>query len=256
VFLEGEQVACWLRTREGAQPFWEPGSAHGYHAITYGWLVGEVIRRAGGRTVGQMLREDVSGRFDIDFHVGLTHEEEARVTDVRPSPPSTGVRNLIAEIVANPQGMTALAFTNPALVLLPEFANSHAWRTAELAAVNGHTNARALARVYGVLASGGSQGGRQLLSAAMIAQASREESAGKDLVLGEPTRFGLGFMLSTPAGMFGGPGCFGHPGAGGAVGFADPDRRLGFGYTPNRLGTSILVDPRAAELIRAAYDDL
>ena len=238
-------------------PWWPPGAAHGYHAITYGWLVGETIRRAAGKSVTAFVRDEIAGPLGIDFHIGLPGEHAARVTDLRgASPPAPGQRSLVAEIAADPTSLTALAFTNPA-PLVPAIANSPAYRAAELPSVNGHTNARALARLYGALASGGAIDGARLLEPATIDRARAQESSGMDLILGEPTRFGLGFMLSHD-GLRLGPndGAFGHPGAGGSLGFADPAAKLGFGYTMNKMGSSLLMDPRASALIDAVYASL
>jgi CubicO group peptidase (beta-lactamase class C family) len=240
------------------EPWWTPGSAHGYHAMTFGWLVGEVLRRASGRTVAALIHEELARPLGIDFFLGVPPEVEARVSDLRPSPPPPlGMRNFAAELVAAPQSMTALAFTNPLLPLLPDVVNSRAWRAAELPAVNGHTNARALARLYGALASGGSLDDYRVLTGDSIAAARKQEAMGKDLVLGETTRFGPGFMLSHPEEAFGpNEGAFGHPGGGGSIGFADPEAGIGFGYTPNKMGPHILLDPRATRLIDAVYSVL
>jgi CubicO group peptidase (beta-lactamase class C family) len=240
------------------EPWWTPGTAHGYHAMTYGWLVGEVIRRASGKSVGTLLREELAGPLGIDLFVGLPPELEGRVSDLRPSPPPpAGVRNFAAELMAEPQSMAALAFTNPLLPLLLEVVNSHEWRAAELPAVNGHANARALARLYGALASGGSLDGYRVLTHESIGRARTEEAMGEDLVLKETTRFGGGFMLSHAGAAFGpNDGAFGHPGGGGSIGFADPETGIGFGYTPNKMGPYILLDPRATKLIDALYASL
>src|SRR5262249_38658780 len=146
---------------------------------------------------------------------------------------------------------------NPVIALDPAIANSAEWRRADLPAVNGHATARALARLYGALARGGLLDGRHILSPSTIALATRERSRGHDLVLSETTRFGLGFMLAN-AMLPLGPSdhAFGHPGAGGSLGFADPDASIGFGYVANRLGNRILIDPRPSALIDALYASL
>ncbi len=159
--------------------------------------------------------------------------------------------------MSDPEGLAARAFMNPPS--LAHGVNYAAWRTAEIPGANGHATARALASVYAVLARGGEAGGRQLLDAAGIARCREEQSNGPDLVLTIPTRFGLGFMLSQdrPDARFGpNPNAFGHPGAGGSVGFADLDARLGFSYVMNRMGPRILLDPRAMALIDATYSRL
>lgn len=237
------------------EPWWRPGTRHGYHAVTYGWLVGEVIRRASGRTVGTIFREEVAGPLGLDIHIGFGPEHDDRVASLRAGPRPEGP-TLFDKIMTDPTSMTARAFANPLSMLVPTNFASRAWRETELPAVNGHATARSLARLYGALACGGAHDG---VSPESIARASTERSNGRDAVLDVPTRFGLGFMLtqpSSPAASFGGPRGFGHPGAGGSVGFADPESRIGFGYTMNRMGSSILLDPRVVDLTAALYASL
>jgi len=241
-------------------PWWTPGTAHGYHAVTFGWLVGEVVRRITGKSLGTYFREEVAEPLGVDFHIGLRHDEHGRVAEMStlppPAPGTEGVQ-LGTLILSDPDGLAARAFTNPASIGYG--VNNAAWRTAEIPGANGHATARALATVYGVLARGGAAGGYRLLDAAGIARCREEQSHGPDLVLVIPTRFGLGFMLpqDRPDARFGpNPRAFGHPGAGGSVGFADPEARVGFGYVMNRMGPHILLDPRAMALIDATYSRL
>ncbi len=226
-------------------PWWEPGTAHGYHAVTFGWLLGEVIRRVSGRTVGQYLREEVAR--GLDLHVGFHPELDARCAELKTGPrPTTPEPTLLERIMMEPASMTARAFANPPSLLMPGTVGSRAFRAAELPSVNGHATARAIASLYGSV--------HELLSRESIARAGSERVSGRDLVLDVPTRFGLGFMLSQPGESFGpNEGSFGHPGMGGSVGFYDPVARLGFGYTMNRMGTATLLDPRARALIDALY---
>lgn len=240
-------------------PWWTPGARHGYHAVTYGWLVGEVVRRVAGRTLGRYFREELAGPLDLDAHIGFGPEHDGRCAELRAGPrPDTPT--LFDRIMGDPTSMTARAFANPLSMLMPSNFASRAWRAAELPAVNGHATARALARLYGALACGGTLDGVRVSTPESIGRASAEHSSGRDAVLETETRFGLGFMLSQPGvpdGMFGpNEGAFGHPGAGGSVAFADPKARVGFGYTMNRMGTSILLDPRALSLIDAVYASL
>ncbi len=230
-------------------PWWEPGTRHGYHAITFGWLVGEVIRRVTGDTVGAMIRAEIAGPLGLDLHLGLDEAHDARVAELKSGPRAEGPDpTLFERIMAAPDSMTARAFTNPVALMMPATHASRAWRGAELPAVNAQTNARAVARFFSALTR------EELLSVDSIARASAQQSSGMDLVLSVPTRFGLGFMLSQPHASFGpNEGAFGHPGAGGSLGFADPSARVGFGYVANRMGSSILVDPRASALIDALY---
>jgi CubicO group peptidase (beta-lactamase class C family) len=238
-------------------PWWTPGTAHGYHAVTFGWLVGEVVRRITGKSLGTYFREEVAEPLGVEFHIGLAEEEHGRVAEMStiPSPPpdADGVQ-LGSIILADPESLAARAFLNPPS--LAHGVNHSAWRTAEIPGANGHATARALARIYGVLARGGEADGHRLLDARGIERCREEQSHGPDRVLMVATRFGLGFMLSQdrPDASFGpNPGAFGHPGAGGSVGFADPSARVGFGYVMNRMGPHILLDPRAVALIDATY---
>jgi CubicO group peptidase (beta-lactamase class C family) len=236
------------------EPWWEPGTKHGYHALTYGWLVGEVIRRLSGMSVGTFFREEVARPFGIDCQIGLPAAEDVRVAPLIPPPPPPPEQlDLLMEILKDPESLLAKAFINPPV--LPEAANTREWRAAEIPAANGHTNARALARVYGILACGGAVNGTRLLSQESIVRARTQQADGPDALLPLHTRFGLGFMLSTPYEKMGpNPHTFGHGGMGGSMAFADPDARLGFGYVMNEMHAGIwLIDPRPAALIAALY---
>ena len=235
-------------------PWWEPGTKHGYHALTYGWLVGEVIRRISGKSVGAFFRDEVAQPLGVDFHIGLAAEHDARVAPLIPPPPPTPDQlDLLTEILKDPESVLAKSFINPPIV--PEAANSREWRGAEIPAANGHTNARALARVYGALARGGELDGVRILSPESIARARTEQAVGPDALLPMYTRFGLGFMLSTPNDKMGpNAHAFGHGGMGGSLGFADPDARIGFGYVMNEMHSGLwLIDPRPAALVAALY---
>jgi CubicO group peptidase (beta-lactamase class C family) len=156
----------------------------------------------------------------------------------------------------NPESVTAKTFMNP-MVLSMAMVNSREWRGADIPAANGHTNGCALARLYGALARGGEVDGVRVMEAREIPACYVEESYGRDEVLMIPTRFSSGFMLSQPGEEMGpNASAFGHPGAGGSLGFADPKAKIGFGYAMNRMGGGILLDPRAKALIGAAYASL
>jgi CubicO group peptidase (beta-lactamase class C family) len=233
-------------------PWWEPGSAHGYHAVSFGWLVGEVVRRIVGKSLGSYVRETFCEPLGLDFHIGLAAAEHGRVADILPQlppDPEGEAAQLFARSIAEPEGVTARAFGNPpSMVLGP---NGAEWRSAEIPGANGHGTARALASLYGRAALGDGA----VISREAIERCRGEQSEGEDLVLGVSTRFGLGFMLRQPFAAGGaclGAGAFGHPGAGGSLAFADPERRLGFGYVMNRMGPRILLDDRAIALVEAA----
>lgn len=233
-------------------PWWEPGTKHGYHAITFGWLVGEVIRRVSGLSVGEYFRREFAGPLDLDAHIGLAEVDDARCADLRFAKPGEGEpATLVQYMFANPESITTRAFTNPPSIASPSLIASREYRAAQIPSINGHATARAIASLYGAVARGG------LLSSESIARAGTESSRGQDEVLRVETRFGLGFMISLPEDPFGpNEGSFGHPGAGGSVGFADPKAKLGFGFVPSRLGTRIKLDPRAQRLIEATYASL
>jgi CubicO group peptidase (beta-lactamase class C family) len=262
--LPGEALYDWdaMTTALAAQaPWWEPGSAHGYHAVTFGWLVGEVVRRVTGKSLGTYFRDTIAKPLGMDFHIGLADAEHGRVGEMSPIPlpePGSEAMLLGMAIMMDPEGVSARAFGNPPS--LARGVNIPEWRRAEIPGANGHADARSIARVYGALASGGAVDGVRVLSPEGIARCATELSHGKDLVLQLSTRFGHGYMLPQPdvfGGAFGpGTRSFGHPGAGGSVGFADPEARVGFGYVMNRMGPYILMDPRATILMDALYASL
>ncbi len=259
--LPPEALFSWdaMVTALAAQePWWQPGTQHGYHALTYGWLVGEVIHRITGKTPGIYFRDELAGPLGLDCHIGLDEKHDHRVAPmIAAPPPAPGQPNLFADIAKNPESMLAKAFNNPVMPL--GIANTRPWRGAEIPAANGHTTARALARLYGALARGGELDGVRVMGSEAIARCSIEQSRGPDALLVLSTRFSLGFMMSQPepgAGFSPNQHAFGHPGAGGSLGYADCDARIGFGYTMNRMGAGILIDPRATALIDAVYASL
>ena len=154
-----------------------------------------------------------------------------------------------------PEGATAKAFLNPPVLTKPNLVNTRSWRGAELGAANAHTTARSLARLYGSLARGGEIDGYRIVRPDALERFYAEQSYGPDQVLMQmPTRFSMGFMLSQPDAMFGPHRkAFGHPGAGGSLGFADPQAKVGFGYTMNQMANGLLIDARASALIDAFY---
>ena len=249
------------------EPWWEPGTQHGYHALTFGYLVGEVIWRISGKSVGQFLREEVTGPLATDFFIGVPESEDHRAADILPDPPPLPGDTTQWDIIRrDPTSMIGRAFLNP-----PRGAavtGSRAWRAAEIPAANGHTTARALARIYGTLAHGGTLDGVHLLHPATINAAIVEQACGPDAIVPFPTRFGLGFMLTQPK-LPGDPSpgippfgpharAFGHPGAGGSIGFADLDGQVGFGYVMNQYqtGTPRNPDHRWPALVEAVYASL
>ena len=215
-------------------PWWEPGTANGYHAITFGHLGGELVRRITGKGYGQFLREEIAGPLGADFQVGIGPEQDARVTPMYPPPAMEGVPDdaLLNKVLANPPFDTAQA-------------NDREYRAAEIPAANGHANARSVARVMSALACGGAVDGIRLLSEDAVTQATTEECYRPDLVLMTPMRWGRGFMLaSKDMPISPNPRTFGHGGAGGSLGIADMDARLSWAYVMNKMAATTTGDAR------------
>jgi CubicO group peptidase (beta-lactamase class C family) len=232
-------------------PWWTPGSAHGYHVNTFGFLVGEVVRRASGDTLGTWLATHVAAPLGADVHIGLPDAEHHRVAEflwpaaLRPPAPP--------HFADDEQRMRWNTYWNPPGLSGAGWVNRPAWRRAELPSTNGHASARGIARVYAALAAGGRLDGVHLLAPALIAEATREHSNGPDRVLERPSRFGIGFQLTQPERPLGpNPGAFGHFGTGGSVGFCDPAAGVAFAYVMNDLGPR-WQNPRNRALIDALY---
>ena len=223
------------------EPWWEPGAGHGYHVNTYGFLIGEVVRRITGKSLGAYLRDEIARPAGIDFFIGFGPELDARCADVIPSRPGPDgeQRNVLLDgdltALTGLQRMRLGAYRNPPDLSGEGIINSREWRGAEVPSTNGHGNARAVARLYAALAGDGELDGVHILSPATIEMALAEQVYGEDQVLQRPTRFGLGFQLTMPERRLGpGPRSFGHFGAGGSLGFADPDAHVAFAYAMNQ----------------------
>lgn len=234
---------------ERQAPMWTPGEGMGYHAITYGWLVGEVIRRIDGRTCGEFVGGEIARRLGVDLFIGLPESEDARTADLLSAPGAGPIGVSTEENLAT----RALGLAAPRLA---GTVNSREWRAAELPAANGHGNGRSLATIYSALAQGG---GELLSSEALEACGPTEHAAREDMVLGFFVRRSLGFILSTAGGRYEwgpNPRTFGHSGAGGSIGFADPDAEIGFGYVMNQMSAGLGADPRWKPMIDAVYASL
>jgi len=238
-------------------PLWEPGSEHGYHALTFGWLVGEVVRRITGRSLGSYFRDEVAGPLGADFWIGTPAELDARIAELVHAPlPTQAEGSVLAELLSRAKPWALKSFLNP--LPPPGGINGRPWRAAEIPAGNGHASARGLARVYTALAGGGTLDGVEVLSPAQIDVARSSQRHGQDLLLPFPTHFALGYQLGTEAEPIGpNPGAFGHAGAGGSFGFADPEARIGFGYVVNRMESGMFViGRRATALMNAVFEAL
>ena len=222
-------------------PWWPPGAHHGYHVNTQGFLLGEVVRRITGKTLGTYLRDEIAGPTGVDFFIGLPLELDGRCADMVPPPPSPEGDELRRQLSVDPASLSGLAlmrvhaYRNPPEISGTGIVNTRRWRAAEVPSTNGHGNARAVARLYSALAGDGELDGVHVLSREIIAKAIAEQVYADDMVLQRPTRFGLGFQLTMAERRLGpNPRAFGHFGAGGSLGFADPDARLAFGYAMNQ----------------------
>jgi CubicO group peptidase (beta-lactamase class C family) len=250
VKVPDEAVYEWetmVHALEQSELFWEPGTKCGYHAATFGWLNGEVLRRITGMSVGRFIRSQISEPLGADVFVGLTEQEQARAAET--VPPSKFGEWLFDTILALGGRAGALGFNNPPR--LSAAANTHRWREAEIPSSNGHASARGLARIYEPLALGGKVSEVRLLSAASVERARQEQIFQKDIVIGMKQKRSLGFMLASGPNDPLPPTALGHPGKGGSLGFADPARRLAFGYVMNKM--IIGLDTRYTDLCRAVY---
>jgi CubicO group peptidase (beta-lactamase class C family) len=248
-----------LTTRRLAatEPWWEPGTRSGYHALTYGFLVGEVVRRVSGLLPGAFLEREVTGPLGIDFTIGLPEKEAGRAAELVHPPSASSSEQAAIFSQLTPPALAAL--TNP-LAGAAE-ANSPAWRSAEIPAANGHGTARAVAALYGIFAGRGTHDGHRVLSPEAAERVREGQGVCRDLVLGaglaRDTEIGLGLWLSGPSGSYGpNPRAFGHDGFGGSCGLADPEAGVSLGYVMNRMGPHIADDPRKTALTEALYSAL
>ena len=239
-----------IRALEQQAPWWEPGTKHGYHVNTYGYLVGHAVRLAAGQSLGKLLAEHVAAPLSSEIYLGLPESLHERVADFDyPEEPA----------LTPPADMSPLermrwnAYANPPELSGRGVINSAAWRMTELASTNMHASARGVARLYAALAAGGALDGVRVVDAGLLTEARREHSVGLDYVLERPSRFALGFQLTQPERPLGpNPNSFGHHGAGGSLGFCDPDLGLGFGYVMSSMGPR-WQNPRNRALVESVY---
>ena len=245
-------------------PFWAPGTRNGYHAITMSWTVGETVHRAAKKRLGKFFADEVAKPLGLDFWIGLPEQQEHRVATMLPAVPT-------------PEAMQSRLFrkamtdtSSPAHVVMRDFLafdpNSREGHAAEVGAANGMTNARNLASMYAPLANGGTLNGVRLLGKDTITRMSRVAVAThEDGTLVVPTRFALGFMKAMDhrklppadsASCLMSEAAFGHVGAGGSLGFADPECKMSFGYTMNQMGLGLLLNDRGQSLVDEAYKAL
>ena len=258
-----EDVLGWepmIRALERQAPVWEPGTAHGYHAVTYGYLVGEVVRRISGRSIGTYFRDEIAEPLGLDFWIGLPESLEPRV-----APLVGGLSASIAGADADPEAMAALAaligpesklgksLSGGSAFQDSDMFNTRAVHAAEIPAAGGIGDARSIARMYAACI--GDVDGIRLLSPEQLTDATTQRSAGPDIVILDlDLQFGLGFFVPSTLLQLGGPRSFGHFGMGGSAGWADPEAELGFGYVMNKMELGLAGDLRSYGLINACYD--
>lgn len=252
------------------EPFWEPGTRNGYHGFTFGWTVGEIVRRVSGKSLGAFFQDEIARPLGLDFWIGLPEEVESRVAPIVPYVYAAGEAKtpFMTALAKDPKSIASLFFFNTGS-WRSGGANSREGHAAEIGAANGITNGRGLAGMYAPLANGGALDGTRLVDATTLGRMGEVSMATHfDATLCIPTRFALGFMKSmdnrkrSVAATLWGEDCdsvilgspaFGHVGAGGSLGFADPACGLSFGYTMNRMGPGLLLNARGQALVDAAY---
>jgi CubicO group peptidase (beta-lactamase class C family) len=225
------------RSIAATDPWWEPGTRHAYHSNTYGHLVGELARRVDGRLPGTWLREEIAGPLGADLAWGLDPTQQARCAEVVWETDVTGgIDWLVSSAATDEQRMVALGYANPPGYSSIGVVNTAEWRATQVPSTNLHATARGVARLYSALAAGGTIDGVTVLDADVLVEATAPQSEGWCPVLEREATFGLGFQPTRPDRPFGpNEGSFGHFGTGGAVGFADPEARVAFGYVMNAV---------------------
>jgi CubicO group peptidase (beta-lactamase class C family) len=247
--LAWDPVVEQLATQRPRWDWHEP--APGYHVRSFGWLTGELVRRVTGRTIGQFFADEIAAPLDLEFWIGLPEEQEPRLARlIPPDPPDDPQIRELMEAFTAPGTMTGDALSGPSnLFHYDELWNTRALHAPELPSSNGIGSAHAIARMYA--GTVGEVDGHRVLTPETVARASEIEADGNDRVLGLPRQTGLGFSLGPMVSPSCGPRAFGHAGAGGSLGFADPDARIGFGYAMNRMRLGI--DTRSEALTKAVY---
>jgi CubicO group peptidase (beta-lactamase class C family) len=250
--LAAEQLADWdlCTERLAAQaPWWEPGSGSGYHAVTQGYLIGEIVRRITGDTIGTWFAREVAKPLEADFHIGLPESEDHRVSNVLPPPPIDldAMQGQVSELMLK-------TFMNPPIDA--SMAHHGWWRRAEIPAANGQGNARSVATVQSIIAGRGQARGVRLLSAEATDAIFEVQAEGIDKVLGVPERMGMGYGLANPPEVPGGPRLCYWGGYGGSVIIMDQDYEFTVCYVMNRMESGIVGDLRGASLVAAAVTSL
>ncbi|MAI80354.1 MAG: serine hydrolase [Deltaproteobacteria bacterium] len=230
-------------------PWWKPGSQSGYHAVTQGYLQGEIVRRVTGQSLGTFFREQVAEPLGADFHIGLDPVHDSRVGELQP--PSEGLGRTEAKkgsVLARTFAGATLDATEP---------RTEAWRRAEIPAAGGIGNARSVARIHSALACGGTVNGIQLMSEPGVHRILEEQIRGEDLVLGAPLVFGMGFGLNDPSFPISpNPRAFFWGGWGGSLAIIDLDARVSIAYVMNNMADNLMGDLRGAAIAGSVYASL
>ena len=238
-------------------PYWAPGTTHGYHALTYGWLAGELVRKVDGRSIGRFFADEIAGPLGLDFWIGLPENLEQRVSPLIAAEPLEDDAKAMIDAFMGPASNLGRALSLSGAIAFDEahnVFNSRAVHAAEIPAANGITNARSLARMYaGAL---GHIDGVTLFSEATRDRIRTRLTTGSDQCIIMETAFGCGFMTHCDFTPYGGPGSFGHTGAGGSVAFAHPESGVSFGYAMNKMDNALVGDVRTTRLIDALYSCL
>ncbi len=251
-----DDVAAWepVVAAIAAQPTnWEPGTKHGYHARSYGWIVGEIIRRVSGRSPGTYFAEEVAAPLDLEFYIGLPEALEPRVARLYPAELEPDAQALADAVLRDQSTLIGRVMSGPSQLFgYDDMWNTRLLRGAEMPSSNGHGDARSLARMYAACIS--NVDGVRLLTDETVARATEVLSDGADCVIGQPLTIGLGFMLAPTFPPPVGSRTFGHSGAGGSIAFGDPDSGLAFAYVMNQMKLSMSdQDPRGSALVAATY---
>lgn len=254
---------AYVKALEVQEPLWEPGTRAAYHVHNQGYLLGEVMRRVCGVTVGPFVRQEIAGPLGADYWIGgMSAQEQATVAEIMPN---MNARLFAAKDVAMPDNqewtgetLRPLAFRQNPDEPWHSTLNKPAWREVEIASGNGHGNARGVARIYGALVCPGTINAVRLMTADGLEQMIAEQHNQTELMQERPYHQALGVLLNTPEAVYMGPNprSFGHHGIGGSIGFGDPDARIGFSYCCNKLHAFGDNGPRARRLIDALYSVL
>lgn len=248
--VEGDALYDWdwmVRELAAQAPWWEPGTASGYHALTQGHLIGEIVRRVTGQSIGTFFAQEIAGPLDADFHIGTPDSVVPRISPLEP-PPQT-----IAP--ADDGSVASRTFANPPVDA--KQAMQAGWRKAEIPAANGHGNARSIVRAQTAMANGGEAFGKRIMSEAGTRRVFEQQSSGIDLVLGIPVNFGMGYGINNPATPLGPNKHIAYWGGyGGSIVLIDQDARLCISYVMNRMEPGTTGDVRGLSLVMAAYQAL